>query len=317
MKTSGATTSGVSSGGRAWLRNHRNIAIGSLVDLLNNWITSLMTVMVLGIATGLPLLLYVVLINVLTVTENFDGDPRISIYMNKEAAEEDIESFLTIVEKHPNTAGFHYISPEEALLDFQLHSNFSDVLNRLSSNPFPAVVELIPRDTDSVKLRSQIIEMEKYQEVDMVVADLAWIERLFGFISLAKSIVILLGLMLGLGVLLILGNTVRLSIENRRSEIEVVKLVGGTDGFVRRPFLYLGFWYGVGGGISAWLLVHVCILFLSGPVELIAQSYRDDYALVGLTMIESLSFFALSSILGLLGSALAVRKHLRVSESLF
>ena len=272
MKTSGATTSGVSSGARAWLRNHRNIAIGSLVDLLKNRITSLMTMMVLGIATGLPLLLYVVLINVLTVTENFDGDPRISIYLNKEAAEEDIESFLTIVEKHPNTAGFHYISPEEALLDFQLHSNFSDVLNSLSSNPFPAVVELIPRDTDSVKLRSQIVEMEKYQEVDMVVADLAWIERLFGFISLAKSIVILLGLMLGLGVLLILGNTVRLSIENRRSEIEVVKLVGGTDGFVRRPFLYLGFWYGVGGGMSAWLLVHVCILFLSGPVELIAQS---------------------------------------------
>ena len=317
MKTSGATTSGVSSGARAWLRNHRNIAIGSLVDLLKNRITSLMTVMVLGIAMGLPLLLYVFLINVLTVTENFDGDPRISIYLNKEAAEEDIESFLTIVEKHPNTAGFHYISPEEALLDFQLHSNFSDVLNSLSSNPFPAVVELIPRDTDSVKLRSQIVEMEKYQEVDMVVADLAWIERLFGFISLAKSIVILLGLMLGLGVLLILGNTVRLSIENRRSEIQVVKLVGGTDGFVRRPFLYLGFWYGVGGGMSAWLLVHVCILFLSGPVELIAQSYRDDYALVGLTMIESVSFFSLSSILGLLGSAIAVSNLLRVSESLF
>ena len=319
MKTSGATTSGVSSSARAraWLRNHRDVALVSLVDLLKNRITSLMTVMVLGIAMGLPLLLYVVLMNVLTVTENFDGDPRISIFLNKEAAEEDIEKFLTIVEKHPNTESSNYIPPEEALLDFQLHSNFSDVLNSLSSNPFPAVVELIPRHTDSIELRSQISELEKYQEVDMVLADLAWIERLFGFISLAKSIVILLGLMLGLGVLLILGNTVRSSIENRRSEIQVVKLVGGTDGFVRRPFLYLGFWFGVGGGISAWLLVHVCILFLSRPVELIAQSYRDDYALVGLTMIESVSFFALSSILGLLGSALAVSKHLHVSESLF
>ena len=140
MKTSGATTSGVSSGARAWLRNHRNIAIGSLVDLLKNRITSLMTVMVLGIAMGLPLLLYVFLINVLTVTENFDGDPRISIFLNKEAAEEDIESFLKIVEKHPNTEMSNYISPEETLLDFQLHSNFADVLNSLSSNPFPAAV---------------------------------------------------------------------------------------------------------------------------------------------------------------------------------
>ena len=253
--------------------------------------------------------------NVLNVTENFDGNPRVSIYLKKETVGKDIERFLKIVEKHPNTASLEYISPEEALVDFQSHSNFSDVLNSLSSNPLPAVVELIPRHTESFELRAQINDLEGYKEVDMVLADLAWIERLNGFISLARSIVILLALMLGLGVLLILGNTVRLSIENRRHEIQVVKLVGGTDGFVRRPFLYLGFWYGLGGGISAWLLVHVCLLFLSGPVELIAQSYRNEYALVGLTFFESVSFVALSSILGLLGSALAVRKHLRASES--
>ena len=317
MKTSSATPTGVSplERVRAWARSHRIISVGSFVDLLNNRATSFITLMVLGIATGLPLLLYVVLVNVLIVTENFDGNPRVSIYLKKETVEKDIARFLKIVEEHPNTASLEYISPEEALVDFQSHSNFSDVLNSLSSNPLPALVELIPRHTESFELRAQINELEGYQEVDMVIADLAWIERLNGFISLAKSIVILLALMLGLGVLLILGNTVRLSIENRRHEIQVVKLVGGTDGFVRRPFLYLGFWYGLGGGISAWLLVHVCLLFLSGPVELIAQSYRNEYALIGLTFFESVSFVALSSILGLLGSALAVRKHLRASES--
>ena len=313
MRTSGAKPTGVSPLERekACERSHRITSVGSFVDLLNNRATSFITLMVLGIATGLPLLLYVVLVNVLNVTENFDGNPRVSIYLKKETVEKDIERFLKIVEEHPNTASLEYISPEEALVDFQSHSNFSDVLNSLSSNPLPALVELIPRHTESFELRAQINELEGYQEVDMVIADLAWIERLNGFISLAKSIVILLALMLGLGVLLILGNTVRLSIENRRHEIQVVKLVGGTNGFVRRPFLYLGFWYGLGGGISAWLLVHVCLLFLSGPVELIAQSYRNEYALIGLTFFESVSFVALTSILGLLGSALAVRKHLR------
>ena len=318
MKAFGATATKISylERGAAWLRNHRHVAIQSLVGLLKNKFTSLMTMMVLGIATGLPLLLYVVLVNVLVVTENFDGDPRISIYLNKGTLKEDIESFLAKLDNHPNTKSIYYISPEEALADFQSRSNFSDVLNSLSSNPLPGLVEWIPRKTDSIELRAQIIELENYQEVDMVLADLAWIERLFGIISLAKSIVILLTLILGLGALLILGNTVRLSIENRRSEIQVVKLVGGTDGFVRRPFLYLGLWYAIGGGIIAWLLVHICLLFLSGPVELIAQSYRNDYALAGLTTTESMVFFALSSILGLLGSTLAVSKYLRASEIL-
>ena len=317
MKTPGAITTGISMPDlvTAWLRSHRNVAIQSLSNLLKNWLASLMTTMVLGIAMGLPLLLYILLVNVLNLSENFDGKPRISIYLNKQLEEADIKRVLTVVNEHSNTQSFRYISPEEALADFQLRSNFVDVLNTLASNPLPGVVELIPSHTEPVKLRSQIMELEKLQEVDTVLADLVWIERLFSFIKLAKSVVILLASILGLGVLLVLGNTIRLSIENRRNEIEVVKLVGGTNSFVKRPFLYLGFWYGIGGAISSWFLVHICLLFLSGPVELIAQSYRDHYALVGLTFLEGLVLFAVSSGLGLLGAVLAVHKHLRIIDS--
>lgn len=316
MKTPGAITTGISMPDlvTAWLRSHRNVAIQSLSNLLKNWLASLMTTMVLGIAMGLPLLLYILLVNVLNLSENFDGKPRMSIYLNKQLEEADIKRVLTVVNEHPNTQSYRYISPEEALADFQLRSNFVDVLNTLASNPLPGVVELIPSHTEPVKLRSQIMELEKLQEVDTVLADLVWIERLFSFIKLAKSVVILLASILGLGVLLVLGNTIRLSIENSRNEIEVVKLVGGTNSFVKRPFLYLGFWYGIGGAISSWFLVHICLLFLSGPVELIAQSYRDHYALVGLTFLEGLVLFAVSSGLGLLGAVLAVYKHLRIID---
>ena len=154
------------------------------------------------------------------------------------------------------------------------------------------------------------MEIEALPFVDLVVVDLAWIERLFAFLSFGERVAWALSLILSLGVLLVVGNTIRLAIENRRTEIEVVKLVGGTNNFVRRPFLYLGFWYGLGGAIAAWILVQTCLLFLAGPVELIAQSYQDDYSLQGLSVLESLALCLAGSSLGIIGAAFAVSKHL-------
>ena len=118
------------------------------------------------------------------------------------------------------------------------------------------------------------------------------------------------GFVLALGVLLIIGNTIRLAIENRRSEIEIVKLVGGTDSFVRRPFLYLGFWYGIGGALVAWVLVQGSLVFLSAPVETIAQSYRDDFALSGPGILDSTIILLAGTGLGVSGALLAVSRHL-------
>jgi cell division transport system permease protein len=126
----------------------------------------------------------------------------------------------------------------------------------------------------------------------------------------AERLVTALAIVLGLGVMLIMGNTIRLAIESRRQEIEVIKLVGGTDAFVRRPFLYLGFWYGLGGAVTAFFLLQTSLYFLSTPVEMLAQSYRDDFALQGLGFLGNLLLLVSGSILGIIGSVLAVSRHL-------
>ena len=129
-----------------------------------------------------------------------------------------------------------------------------------------------------------------------------------------QRFVIALGGFLSLGVLLVIGNTIRLAIENRRAEIEVVKLVGGTDSFVRRPFLYLGFWYGLGGALSAWVLVGLSLIFLATPVEMLLASYQGDFVVSGLGFNESLLLLASGGGLGILGATLAVGRHLRRIE---
>ena len=299
----------------AWVINHRNVGVETLLALFRNWITSLMTWLVLGIAMALPVFLYLVLANVTALSGNFDGKPRISFYLHQDLMEADIQRFLTTIGKHRDIDSIKYTSPEQALADFQSRSGFGDVLSSLDRNPLPGVVELTLSHTDSAKLRVQIGELEQQPQVDMVVVDMAWIERLFAFITFGERLVVALTMVLALGVLLAVGNTIRLAIENKRVEIEVIKLVGGTDSFVRRPFLYLGLWYGFGGALVSWCLVLICLVFLSGPVELIAQSYRDNYALSGLNASETIVLLCIGSVLGILGASLAISKHLHAVNS--
>jgi cell division transport system permease protein len=137
-----------------------------------------------------------------------------------------------------------------------------------------------------------------------------WVKRLYQFMELGQRLVWALATLLGLAVLLIIGNTIRLSIESRRDEILVVKLVGGTDAFVRRPFLYTGIWFGLGGGIIAWLLLSMGLYWLSGPVETLISLYGSDFVLQGLSLSDSLMLIFDGVILGWLGAWLAVSRHL-------
>lgn len=294
----------------AWLANHRQVSSETLVALLANWVTSAMTWLVLGIALALPVFLYLVLINIVALRGDFDGNPRISIYLQQDATVSETEQTHRLIRDHPDTLEVKFITSDEALADFQSRSGFGDVLNSLERNPLPSVIELTPKNTEPYVLRQRVLEIEVLPFVDLVVVDFAWIERLFAFIAFGERVAWALSLILSLGVLLVVGNTIRLAIESRRTEIEVVKLVGGTDNFVRRPFLYLGFWYGLGGAMTAWVLVQTCLLFLAGPVELIAQSYQDDYSLQGLTAMEGVALCLAGSTLGMLGAVFAVSKHL-------
>jgi cell division transport system permease protein len=273
-----------------------------------------MTWLVIGIALALPIILYVMLVNIGELGRDWDGNPRISLYLQHNIPESDALDLRQILLKRADIDSALFISSDDALVEFKALSGFGDVLNTLDTNPLPAVIEIKPSSSELGQLRLLVISLEEYDLVESVSFDLEWVERLFAMLQFGERLVVSLGFVLALGVLLVIGNTIRLAIENRRSEIEIIKLVGGTDRFVRRPFLYLGFWYGAGGALVAWLLLQGSLLFLSGPVEILAQSYRDDFALSGLSALDSLAILLGGSGLGILGAIVAVRRHLREIE---
>ena len=315
-KSSGATIAATDLRGKAlsWVGHHRQVCIESLSSLLQTWMSSLMTWLVIGIALALPTILYLMLVNVGEISGSWEGKPRISLYLVHEATEADALDLAHRLLERPGIESTLFISSADALAQFRSLSGFGDVLNTLDQNPLPGVIEIKPSITDVGQLRLQVESLRTYELVDTVEFDLEWIERLFAMLQFAERLGATLGFVLALGVLLIIGNTIRLAIENRRSEIEIVKLVGGTDSFVRRPFLYLGFWYGLGGALVAWILVQGSLLFLSTPVETIAQSYRDDFALSGPGILDSTIILIVGAGLGVSGALLAVSRHLSEVE---
>ncbi len=295
---------------RAWMSHHRLVSVSTLQELLKNPLTSLMTWFVIGIALGLPAILYVVLQNVSTVSGDWGGKPRVSLYLAPEVTIEAGRALAAQIGQQSGIDEVQFVSSDSALIEFQRRSGFGDVLATLDRNPLPHVIEVVPAEPDPLTLGSLVKGWEQEPLIETVSVDLQWLERLFALLVFAERLVTALAAVLGLGVMLVMGNTIRLAIENRRQEIEVVKLVGGTDAFVRRPFLYLGFWYGFGGAVVAFLLLQISLVFLSGPVELLAQSYRDEFALSGPGFVGNLLLLLAGSVLGVIGSLIAVSRHL-------
>jgi cell division transport system permease protein len=152
--------------------------------------------------------------------------------------------------------------------------------------------------------------VEGMGRVDQVQVDLGWLQRLNAMTNILARAVWALSLLLGAAVILVIGNTVRLAIENRRDEILVAKLVGGTDAFVRRPFLYAGAWFGLGGGVVAWVLIQVSLWWLNGPIERLAGLYRSEFVLQGPGFEGAAALIIIAMLLGWLGAWVAVKRHL-------
>ncbi len=299
---------------KSWSVNHRQVSTETLLQLFRVPFASAMTWLVIGIALGLPAILYVVLQNVSEISGDWGGKPRVSLYFFYEVTTDDARQLAEDLKKRGEIEAVTFISSDEALAEFQQRSGFGEVLGTLDRNPLPHVVEVVPVDPDPIALSALVTNWESNPLIERVSVDLKWLERLFAVLVFAERLVTALALVLGLGVILVMGNTIRLAIENRRQEIEIVKLVGGTDAFVRRPFLYLGFWYGLGGSVVALGLLQLSLVLLSGPVELLAQSYRDDFALRGPGLAGILAVLVLGAAMGVLGSLLAVSRHLTEIE---
>ncbi len=296
----------------AYLAHHRQTMRESLLRLAATPISSLMTVLMLSIALTLPSGLYVFLENVRKVTENFESASRVTLYLQKGLDAEDSASIVARLHRDGRFASVDLISSEQALEEFKTYSGWGDVLSYLENNPLPAVIVVQPLMLPVAPdvLEGWAVEMRAIPGVESVEVDMQWVRRLYALYELLGRGVLALSALLGLAVVLIVGNTIRLAIENRREEIVVVKLVGGTDPYVRRPFLYTGFWYGLGSALLAWLLVSALLWWLSAPVQDLAALYTSRFSLEGLPLEAVFTLLLLGSGLGVAGAWLAVSRHL-------
>ncbi|MFD1216904.1 permease-like cell division protein FtsX [Microbulbifer celer] len=294
----------------SWLGHHREMWRESWARFFASPMSSGMTALVIAIALALPAALQLGLTNFQRAVAGWDGQPQISVFLHKRAKVSAVMSFADDLRADPLVAGVTYISPEQALAEFQQASGLGDALAGMGSNPLPAVLLVQPGSADSVALETLAERLREAALTDSVVLDMAWVQRLAQLTALGQRMSLGLAFLLALGVLLVVVNSIRLHIESRREEILVVKLVGATDAFVRRPFLYTGLVYGLVGGLIAWLLVSLGVWLLAGPVSGLANLYGSGFRLDGPGVTYLVALAGGAALLGLTGAWLAVARHI-------
>ncbi len=299
---------------KAWARDHARVAVTSLGRLYRHIGTSLMTAAVIGIALSLPAALQVLVGNARMVSGSWEGAARISLYLKANVSDAQARAFADTVRHMDGVAEVQYISSDQALAEFKQLSGFGDAVSVLDKNPLPAVLVVRPTDGSPDAAADLQHQLAGNPNVDQVRLDLQWLKRLTSILDIVRRVVDILAGLLGLAVIFVVGNTIRLEIGGRRTEIEVSKLLGATDPFIRRPFLYHGAWYGLGGGFIACLLVGGAVALMTAPVGRLAGLYGSTYELQGLGFLGVLGLIAGGAVLGWAGSWLAVARHLRAIE---
>lgn len=301
---------------RATLTLHLYTLLSSLGRLYRSPVSSGMTVAVIGIALSLPAGLYVTWSNVQALSRGWQDLGQVALFLEREAAGEQAQALTAELRRRDGIEKVRHLSPDEALADFRRLSGFGEAVEILQRNPLPPVL-ILQVDAKWRKpehARPWLSELERLPSVDFAQFDMQWLIRFNAIMAIAQRAIYVVAGLFGLAVLLIVGNTIRLDIQNRREEIEVTKLVGASNGFVRRPFLYGGAWYGLLGGLLAVGLVYAALELLSGPVQSLAAAYEASFRLSGLDMRASAALLSASTLAGLLGARLAVGRHLAAVE---
>ncbi|PQJ97536.1 permease-like cell division protein FtsX [Chromatium okenii] len=299
-----------------WLNQHVQSALATLGRLLDTPLPTGMTVAVIGISLALPGALYVLADNLRTLAGGWDQTAAISLFLQYDVDDAAANNLADRLRKLPEIAQVQVITRESALDEFRALGGFEEALEQLKNNPLPVVLAIYPQPGYSTPEQLEVMQdkLLKLKEADFARMDTVWLQRFQAILDLIQVGVLLLGVLLGIGVLLIIGNTIRLEILNRCIEIEIMELVGATAAFIRRPFLYAGAWYGLLGGLTAWLLVTLALVLLQPPVSRLASLYRSDFELAGLGVTATFIVLASSISLGLIGSWVAVNRHLRGAE---
>ncbi|MEP6881194.1 MAG: permease-like cell division protein FtsX [Dokdonella sp.] len=294
----------------AWTRQHRQSFRASLSRLVARpWSTAL-TILVMGIALALPLLLFVLLDNARALSGGLREAREFTVFLDTKQDAAGAQRFADDLRKRADVLDVVLRTPEQGLAEFRQLSGFSEALDVLDDNPLPSVIVITPRLDPSAAEPPLLAELKADSRVDMVQYDAEWRKRLSALLGFGERAMLALMVLLGLATLLVVGNTVRMDIQGRAEEIAVVQLMGAGDGFIRRPFLYAGFWYGVLGGVLAVLAVAMVELSVREPLLELLASYQNRFSLHGFGWRDAMMVISASALLGWLGAWIVSTRHL-------
>lgn len=314
-KTSSRKTSESTNTLGPWLQHHRLSCIRSFQELIDSPWQTLMTCLVIAIALALPTGLYLALENIQGLSKQPQNHRQISVYLDIEAKPLAVQKLSEKLRELNILESVELTTPDQAKEEFEELSELGDLLTSLQDNPLPYILTLTPADdasTESLLTLEQ--ELSNNTLIEQVQWDLQWLERLQQITLLIQRSITLISILLLIGLLLIIGNTIRLTIENRKEEIIVTKMVGGTDGFIRRPFLYTGLWFGLGGSLLAIILLTLSSLWVSPVAVELLSSYESSHTLYWITPSIIFMLVAVACFIGWVGSWIAVNLHLKDIE---
>ena len=295
---------------------HLQALLGSLGRLARSPLSTLLTLLVIALALALPTTLRLFVTNAQLATGNFANAVDVSVYLKTDVPLAKAQQLAQAAGQRADVAAVTVIAADKGLEDFRTYSGFGEALEALKENPLPHVLHVRPKaeDSSAAALESLRRYFSAWPEVDLVQVDSEWVMRFNAILEVLRRLLLIAAALLGLGVLAVIGNTIRLEIQGRRAEIEVTKLVGGSNSFVRRPFLYTGVLYGLGGALLAWGIVAIAVAVLGDPVATLARLYGSRYVLRGPSRDDIGILLGAGAALGWLGAWISAARHLRSIE---
>lgn len=296
------------------LNQHIRVAQTALRRMFSSPASGILNILVIGIALSLPAGMYVLLQNAQGLVTQVSGTPQISLFLMLDAAPDDIAQLRKKLMQNSAISKFVFVSRTDALKSLGQSNGLTDVIAGLEGNPLPDAYVVTPKSANARTLDELRGELQQLPHVDLAQLDSAWAYKLEAILEFTRILILILASLLSLALIAITFNTIRLQIMTQRDEIEVAKLIGATDAFIRRPFLYFGAMQGLLGGISAWLLITLSLHLLKQPLATLSQLYASNFSLHPLTLSDSLTLMLFSLYLGWIGAWLSVARHLSEIE---
>ncbi len=298
-----------------WIGRHFSMAGQSFGRLLRQPFASLMIVLVIAVTLALPAALNLIVKNAAAVSGSWDNALDFSVFLSRSMSPDDANNLAQLIEQRADVESVQVITAEEAMAEFKRQSGFGEAMDQLSQNPLPHTLVVRPSGANTgesmVLLREELTNLP---ETDLVQVDTEWVQRFHAILDIVREAILIGSVLLGTAIIVIIGNTIRLDIQNRREEIEVTKLIGASNAFVRRPFLWTGFWYGLLGGLLAIGLVQYGVYLLQPPIARLAGLYQSGVDVLTFELREIGIIIGIGVFLGLTGSWFAAARHMRRIE---